>query len=72
MRAVCDEVASDLNFGPQASLWSAPSHISRRSYLTGAGRQEHQAAADRDDFVAPDDNPAFLLELERWIRGENA
>ncbi len=69
MRAVCDEVTGDFMFGPQASLWSSPNPASRSGYLAGNGSRRQQVATDRIRFIAPDDNPDFLLELDRRIRG---
>jgi hypothetical protein len=69
MRAVCNEVTGGSVFGPQASIWSSPRRGSRLGDLAGAGKREQQAAMELTEFVAPDDNPAFLLELDRWIRG---
>jgi hypothetical protein len=70
MRALCDEVTGGSVFGPQASLWTPPRRTSRFGYLTSTVRREQPVAIDPPWFVAPDDNPAFLLELDRLIRGE--
>jgi hypothetical protein len=68
MRAACDEVSDGLMFGDDGGLWSSPSRrtgLRDRSGLRGLERYQ-TAAVPR--FVAPDDNPDFLLELARRIR----
>ncbi|HUC59007.1 MAG TPA: hypothetical protein VMA95_16515 [Streptosporangiaceae bacterium] len=74
MRAVCNEVTGDFMFGPQASLWSAPHRGSLPGYLARGRGPEPQPVAGLTEFIAPDDNPEFLLELGRRIKGtgENA
>jgi hypothetical protein len=71
MRAVCNEVSDGLLFADESSLWSSPRHGSGLGYLSGLGRRAqpaHQTAMAAANFVAPDDNPDFLLELDRRIR----
>jgi hypothetical protein len=68
MRAVCGEVTGDWMFGPQSSLWSSPRRGPGLGYPSGIGRPEQQTAVASARFVAPDDNPDFLLELDRQIR----
>jgi hypothetical protein len=45
-----------------------PSRAGRSDYPFGHARRGRQAAMAPARFVAPDDNPEFLLELERRIR----
>jgi hypothetical protein len=70
MRAVCNDVTSEFT-GPQYSLWSAPNRGSRFRHLTGPGSaaQRERVTMAPVDFVAPDDNPDFLLQLDRMIQG---
>lgn len=72
MRAACDEVSDGLMFGDEGGLWSSRSSRSRATGLrdrAGVRRREHSEMATSASFVAPDDNPDFLLELDRRIRG---
>jgi hypothetical protein len=71
MRAVCNEVSDGLMFADESSLWSSPRRGQGLGYLSGLGRRDqpgHQAAMTPVNFLAPDDNPDFLLELGRRIR----
>ncbi|MGN6679776.1 MAG: PLDc N-terminal domain-containing protein [Streptosporangiaceae bacterium] len=45
-----------------------PSRMDRGDFLFGQSRRGRQAAIAPARFVAPDDNPEFLLELERRIQ----
>lgn len=72
MRAVCDEVTRGLTFGDETSLWTAPRRGAGRGHLADLRRPDQQTAMASMSFVAPDDNPDFLLELERRIHGDNA
>jgi hypothetical protein len=45
-----------------------PSRAGRPDYPFGHARRGRQASIAPARFVAPDDNPEFLLELERRIR----
>jgi hypothetical protein len=45
-----------------------PSRAGRPDYRFGQPRRGRQAAMAPVRFVAPDDNPEFLLELDRVIR----
>src|SRR6266700_2255584 len=45
-----------------------PSRAGRPDYPFGHPRRGRQAAMAPARFIAPDDNPEFLLELERRIR----
>jgi hypothetical protein len=77
MRAVCDEVSSGLIFADESSLWSSRRHgpglryvprPSRHAQRGPQGTQGPWTAMAPADFVAPDDNQDFLLELGRRIR----
>ena len=76
MRAACDDLTSSWRTGPvEESLWSVPGRSSRaRDWLNGDkyvhGPVHQRFAAGPLPFVAPDDNPEFLLELDRRIRGD--
>jgi hypothetical protein len=68
MRAVCNDVTSEF-FGPQYSLWSSPNRNSRFRHLPGGNFAGQPTTVTPVNFLAPDDNPGFLLELERRIHG---
>jgi len=69
MRAACDEVSDGLLFADEGGLWSAPSRKTSLRDRSGVRRSErHQLTYPPARFLAPDDNPAFLLELDRRIR----
>jgi hypothetical protein len=72
MRAACAEVSDGLLFENESGLWSAPRRSTGHGYLPGLGRRatpgQQQTTTARAYFVAPDDNPDFLLELGRRIR----
>jgi len=76
MRAACDELAqswgasaTDTRTGP--GLWSAPSHPAGLSYRPAPRRRLRPTATMPTRFIAPDDNPDFLLELDRIIRNQH-
>lgn len=69
MRAACDEVSDGLMFSDGGGLWSSPSRTTGLRDRSGIRRRERHQTAAPFRFVAPDDNPDFLLELERRIRG---
>jgi hypothetical protein len=69
MRAACDEVSDGLMFGDEGGLWSSPSRRTGLRDRSGIRRRERYQMAAAYRFVAPDDNPDFLLELDRRIRG---
>jgi hypothetical protein len=70
MRAACNEVSQGLNFGDEGGLWQSPSRGTGLRDRPGVRRRERPLMATASSrFVAPDDNPDFLLELERRIRG---
>lgn len=66
MRAACDEVSEGLMFADEGGLWSSPSRRTGLRDRSGLRGGERVTAPAR--FIAPDDNPAFLLELDRRIR----
>src|SRR6185437_4712625 len=75
MRAVCDELAQ--SWGTQGAggrqgpgLWSQPNHLIGLSHRPTLRRRSRPTATLSTRFVAPDDNPEFLLELDRGIRAE--
>jgi|ERR1700684_3358341 hypothetical protein len=70
MRAVCNEVSDGLMFADESSLWSSPRRGAGLGYLSGLGRRGpgQQTAMAGLNFIAPDDNPDFLLELDRRIK----
>lgn len=66
MNAVCDGMTDGLMFDDR--LWSSPRRRTGLRDRPGLRRQGHRLTAARTRFVAPDDNPAFLRELDRRIR----
>lgn len=68
MRAVCDELTGSWAHGSEYSLWSTPPRRTGTGYRMRASRSEHRVPFTPQSFLAPDDNPDFLLELERRIR----
>ena len=68
MRAACDEVSDGLMFDDEGGLWSSPRRATGLRDRSGLRRGERYQTAAPARFVAPDDNPAFLLELDRRIR----
>jgi hypothetical protein len=74
MRAACDELAqswgapSERRQGP--GLWSPPGRPAGLSQRPGARRRQPLTTTMSMRFVAPDDNPEFLLELDRIIRDQ--
>lgn len=69
MRAACEDVSEGLMFGDEGGLWSPRSRGTGLRDRSGVRRSEQQERATSFRFVAPDDNPDFLLELDRRIRG---
>ena len=67
MRAACDEVSEGLMFADDGGLWSSPRRTGLRDRPSLLSRERYQMTAP-PRFVAPDDNPDFLLELDRRIR----
>ena len=67
MRAVCDEVSHGLLFSDERGLWTPPARGTGLRSRPGIGKRDQVATAPMR-FIAPDDNPDFLLELERRIR----
>jgi hypothetical protein len=68
MRAACDDVSDGLMFGDDGGLWSSPSRRTGLRDRSGIRRRERHQTTTAPRFVAPDDNPGFLLELDRRIR----
>jgi hypothetical protein len=68
MRGVCDEVSNGLLFEEGRGLWTSPSRTTGHRYGSGISQHDDQLATSRVRFIAPDDNPDFLAELERRIR----
>ena len=68
MRALCDEVTGNWSGNTERSLWSSPQRGTGLGYRAGFGRPSPRTATAPMRFVAPDDNPDFLLELDRRIR----
>ncbi len=76
MRAVCDEVTGNWMGNAELSLWTTPNRGAGLGYRAGVNRPgarrpsrpTERAAMVSTHFVAPDDNPDFLQELERRIR----
>jgi len=67
MHRLWDDVTG--GWGPPRDADSGhPSRVSRPDYPFGNARRGRQAAMAQVRFVAPDDNPEFLLELEHRIR----
>ncbi len=73
------EVQARRNWDNEVDRWVArQAHAAGPGYPPGSGagsgrpiapsRRVRQAAANQTRFVAPDDNPEFLLELEQRIR----
>ena len=68
MRAVCDEITGNWMGDSERSMWTAPHRSTGLSYRSGHGRADQRTTMAPARFVAPDDNPDFLLELDRRIR----
>jgi hypothetical protein len=66
MRAVCNEVSDGLLFDEDRGLWTSPSRTTGLRY--GIRRHDDQLTTRPVRFIAPDDNPDFLAELDRRIR----
>lgn len=69
MRAACHEVSDGLMFSGGGDLWSSRRRGTGLRDRSGVRRRQQQEMATSFRFVAPDDNPDFLLELDRRIRG---
>lgn len=69
MRAACDEVSDGLMFGDDGGLWASPSRRTGLRDRSSVRRRERFQMTAPSRFIAPDDNPEFLLELDRIIRG---
>ncbi len=76
MRAVCDDLTGSWSAGTHQSLWSPPRGGTRPGIWPSASKRsqqarwQHPSAMGSRRFLAPDDNPDFLLELARRIRGD--
>jgi hypothetical protein len=75
MRAVCDELAQSWGAPSTGSrdgpgLWSPPARWAGPGPRPGVRRLSSPMPALSTRFVAPDDNPEFLLELDRLIRNQ--
>lgn len=68
MRAACDEVSDGLMFGDGGGLWSSPNRRTGLRDRSSLRRHERYQMTAAYRFIAPDDNPDFLLELDRRIR----
>jgi len=68
MRAACDDLSDGLMFADDGGLWSSPSRRTGLRDRPGLLRRERYQTTAPPRFVAPDDNTAFLLELDRRIR----
>ncbi len=68
MRAARDGVGGGLLAGGERGLWTAPSSATGLRSRSGIGRRGDRLATTPTRFIAPDDNPGFLLELDRRIR----
>jgi len=68
MRAACDEVSDGLMFGDEGGLWSSRGRATGLRDRASVRRQERREMVTSASFVAPDDNPDFLRELDRRIR----
>ncbi|HET7013952.1 MAG TPA: hypothetical protein VFI65_08580 [Streptosporangiaceae bacterium] len=75
LRAVCDELAQ--SWGTQGAsgrqgpgLWSQPNQPAGLSHRPGLRRRSRPTTTLSTRFVAPDDNPDFLLGLDRIIRDQ--
>lgn len=68
MRAACAAVSDGLMFGDEGGLWSSPSRRTGLRDRSSIRRRERYQMTAPPRFIAPDDNPGFLLELDRKIR----
>jgi hypothetical protein len=66
MRAACNDLTASWGAGDETTLWPGIGHRSRPGRSSRPGPQMALAPTR---FIAPDDNPDFLLELDRRIRG---
>lgn len=69
MRRLWDDMTSGWMADRQRDSGHPASRAAGADYLFGHARRGRQAAMASARFVAPDDNPEFLLELDRKIRG---
>jgi hypothetical protein len=67
MRAAFAEMSGGPLFADERGFWGSPSWATLGSSSSLAGRQP-QLAMTPMRFVPPDDNPDFLVELDRRIR----
>jgi hypothetical protein len=68
MRAVCDEVSDGLLFDEDRGLWKSPGPATGLRSRPGISQRDDKLATTPVRFIAPDDNPDFLAELDRRIR----
>lgn len=68
MRRLWDDMTSSWIAGRGQGVRHPASRATGADYLFGSTRRGRQAAIASTRFIAPDDNPDFLLELERRIR----
>ncbi len=75
LRAACDELAR--SWGEHSTsgrtgpgLLSSPSRQAGHNHRPSPRRRSRPTATMSTCFVAPDDNPEFLLELDRIIRDQ--
>jgi hypothetical protein len=68
MRAACDEASYGLMFDDEGGLWSSPRRVTGLRDRSGLRPRARYQTTAPVRFVAPDDNPEFLLELDRKIR----
>lgn len=69
MRRLWDDMTASWMLGQERPQRRAAGWASGNDYPFGHQRRGRQAATAQARFVAPDDNPEFLLELDRKIRG---
>jgi hypothetical protein len=69
MRRLWDDMTKSWMLGRKPSPRRSAGWASGNDYPFGNARRGRQAAMAPARFIAPDDNPDFLLELERRIRG---
>lgn len=68
MHRLWDDVTGSWIPGPSYDRRHPAGRLTGSGYPFGNPRRERQAAMARVRFIAPDDNPDFLLELDRRIR----
>ena len=69
MRRLWDDMTSSWTLGAEQSRRPSQSWANGTDYPFASMRRGRQAAMAPALFIAPDDNPDFLLELDRRIRG---